>query len=197
MSESSTRVEIMEAAQRVASMTGFGRLRMGDVAAEASVSRQTVYRHFPDKAALLHDVVTHEALKIVDEVFAADEASTLAPADALARTFGQALGAVRDHALFRRVLEIEPEGLLPILTDIDGPAGTITLDVAGRILDVHLPDMPSAQRHALAEVFARLLISHAVSPSKADPQTVASAVVDLLALPTSLDARPDPGDDPR
>ncbi|WP_210480213.1 TetR/AcrR family transcriptional regulator [Naasia sp. SYSU D00948] len=71
----STRHRILEAAWGAVEELGAG-VRMGDVALRAGVSRQAVYLHFKDRAALLLALVDHmdetlEVDRLVGEVFAA------------------------------------------------------------------------------------------------------------------------------
>jgi TetR/AcrR family transcriptional repressor of mexJK operon len=53
------RAAILEAAQQVFFAHGFVGASMDQVAATASVSKQTVYKHFSDKEALFREVVTN------------------------------------------------------------------------------------------------------------------------------------------
>ena len=53
------RAAILEAAQEAFFANGFVGTSMDQVAAEAAVSKQTVYKHFSDKEALFREVVTN------------------------------------------------------------------------------------------------------------------------------------------
>jgi TetR/AcrR family transcriptional regulator, mexJK operon transcriptional repressor len=65
------RAAILEAAQQVFFASGFVGASMDQVAAKASVSKQTVYKHFRDKEALFRDVVTN-VVRARDSGIAAD-----------------------------------------------------------------------------------------------------------------------------
>lgn len=52
------RAVILQAASDVFLANGYVGASMDDVAARAAVSKQTLYKHFGDKAALFHDLVT-------------------------------------------------------------------------------------------------------------------------------------------
>ena len=71
---------IVEAAARLFLRKGYPRTSMDDVAAEAAVSKQTVYKHFADKEQLF----THIVLATTDEV------------DAVVRLVSAALGESAD-----------------------------------------------------------------------------------------------------
>ena len=66
--EVETRARILDAA--IACFTQFGndKTTLNDVARVAGLSRQTIYRYFPDRAALLEEVDAHEANQLVADV---------------------------------------------------------------------------------------------------------------------------------
>jgi AcrR family transcriptional regulator len=76
-----TRTRILEAARELVAEQG-ARLKLADVAARASVSRQAVYLHFGDRAGLLVALVQHmdETLDLsgsLAEVYAAPDGAAL------------------------------------------------------------------------------------------------------------------------
>src|SRR5688572_33032511 len=88
---------------------------MEDVAREADLSRQSVYRYFDSKDALVTALVYREEeafLRGVREAYARHE--DLEDAIREAVTFCFALS--RSHPLLDRLLATEPEMLLPYLT---------------------------------------------------------------------------------
>jgi AcrR family transcriptional regulator len=66
--DTETRGRILDAA--IACFTQFGndKTTLNDVARVAGLSRQTIYRYFPDRAALLEEVDAHEARRLLDDV---------------------------------------------------------------------------------------------------------------------------------
>jgi AcrR family transcriptional regulator len=66
--EVETRARILDAA--IACFTQFGndKTTLNDVARVAGLSRQTIYRYFPDRAALLEEVDAYEASRLVADV---------------------------------------------------------------------------------------------------------------------------------
>jgi AcrR family transcriptional regulator len=95
---------------------GIAKTTVEDVAREAGVSRATVYRQFPGgKDQLIGDTIRWEATRFFAELAVAidhapDFVSTLEEAIVFAR---DALG---QHAVFQKVLETEPDLLLPQLS---------------------------------------------------------------------------------
>ena len=65
------RDQVLTAAVDAASIHGIAKLSMADVARLAGLSRQTVYRHFPSKDALVAEVIASETAHLADGVIAA------------------------------------------------------------------------------------------------------------------------------
>lgn len=95
---------------------GIGKTTVEDVAREAGVSRATVYRQFPGgKDQLIDDTIRWESTRFFAELAAAiehapDFVTTVEEAIFFARN------ALDQHAVFQKVLETEPDTLLPALT---------------------------------------------------------------------------------
>ena len=95
---------------------GIAKTTVDDAAREAGVARATVYRHFPDgKDQLIGESITwavgqffHELAHAVDD---APDFPTL-----LEQALMHAHRAVDEHVVLQKVLETEPERLLPQLT---------------------------------------------------------------------------------
>jgi AcrR family transcriptional regulator len=96
-----------------ASVLDFGirRTTLTDVARRAGVSRMTVYRRYPDVDAVLRDLMTREFGEAMAEL-----AADVTGADGRARVSGHILAAVeafRTSSLMNKIIEAEPELLLP------------------------------------------------------------------------------------
>lgn len=92
---------------------GIRRTTLTDVARRAGVSRMTVYRRYPDVDAVLRDLMTREFRAGMEEVGA-----HLAGADGRERVKNHILasvGAFRSSPLMAKVIEAEPELLLPYI----------------------------------------------------------------------------------
>ncbi len=63
MSAGETRVEILEAAVKLAAKRGLGAVTMADVAKAAAVSRQSVYLHFHTRGQLMAEMMRHRLLQ--------------------------------------------------------------------------------------------------------------------------------------
>jgi AcrR family transcriptional regulator len=95
---------------------GIGKTTMEDAARESGVSRATVYRLFPGgRDELLRDTVGWEMARFFARL--GDELGS-APsfAEFLERALPYARTQVLDHEVLQKVLETEPERLMPLLT---------------------------------------------------------------------------------
>ena len=77
-----------------------------------------MYRRWPDMQSLLADLLVREWGGLVDEALHPADSATdrAAIADAVVRT----VGALRDNELFSRIIDLDPELLLPYLLERRG-----------------------------------------------------------------------------
>lgn len=95
---------------------GVRRTTLTDVARRAGVSRMTVYRRYPDVTAVLQELMAREFGALLESCRAAAGAGP----DARRRLVAWTLGTVTEmgrHPLVLRLLEVEPELLLPYVTE--------------------------------------------------------------------------------
>ncbi|MEV4706101.1 helix-turn-helix domain-containing protein [Actinoplanes sp. NPDC049316] len=109
---------LLDAARDCVLAVGLRRTTLTDVARRAGVSRMTMYRRWPDMATLMADLMTREwsALALTAEAEAEGATARERIVDGLVR----GARALRRHAMFRRVVELDPEVLLPYLVDRRG-----------------------------------------------------------------------------
>jgi AcrR family transcriptional regulator len=106
---------LLDAARACVLAVGVRRTTFSDVARRAGVSRMTLYRRYPDLEALLAALMTYEFGAVVAAARGAarDEASCRERVVAVAVHGASALA--RD-GLFARLLDLDPELLLPYVT---------------------------------------------------------------------------------
>jgi len=100
----------LDAARECILDVGWRRTTLTEVARRAGVSRMTIYRAWADMPTLLGDLMTREWTHLV----AAQPTSGAGPddvADGLVAT----VRALRENELFLRIVELDPELLLPYL----------------------------------------------------------------------------------
>jgi AcrR family transcriptional regulator len=103
----------LDAARECILDVGWRRTTLTEVARRAGVSRMTIYRAWPDMGSLLGDLMTREWVGIAaaTRVAAAD---TTTPAGIAAAALST-IRALRDNELFVRIVELDPDLLLPYL----------------------------------------------------------------------------------
>jgi AcrR family transcriptional regulator len=101
---------------------GWKRTTLTDVARRAGVSRMTIYRTWPDMQTLLADLMTREWTSVATMVPA-----TGSSADEIAAGVVAAVRALRSHPLFRRILDLDPELVVPYLLDRRGRSQELIL----------------------------------------------------------------------
>jgi AcrR family transcriptional regulator len=160
-----TSERILDAALDQFEREGIRRSSVESVAQRAGVTRVTVYRRFPRKEALVSAVVVREVRRTIAEV----DARTAPIADAEERTvegFVVLLDRVRSHPLTQRLLAVEPEEILRVLTVDAGPVLALgTAYVATQIRRGQREGaFPAYDPEPVAEILARLAHSLLLTP---------------------------------
>src|SRR3954466_3554151 len=109
-------VEVHDATRAAVLAVGVRRTTLTDVARRAGVSRMTLYRLVPDVTTLILEVMTREFAQLLVDA----ERSASRRRSARARLVTSTVELVRrlpEAPLFRRVADVDPELLLPYLTD--------------------------------------------------------------------------------
>jgi AcrR family transcriptional regulator len=170
---------ILRAAVEAASLHGIRRLSVADVAKRAGLSRPTVYKRFPSKAALVTTAVRQEATAIVEAVRrVVDDIDD--PAAALESGILTALRLVREHPLLDRIVRTEPEMLVPLLTVDDSVVMPAIRRPVEQMVGSKLPLLDDVARRRLADVLSRLVVSYALSAPDDPPEVVAELIASLV-----------------
>lgn len=122
---------LLDAAHASVLAVGVRRTTMTDVARRAKVSRMTLYRRHPDVTSLMQALMTREFSAIVEQLEA--EVATLP--SGRARLVAAAIdGADRltRHPLFLRIVDVDPELLLPYMTQRLGAFQRLVVGVLER-----------------------------------------------------------------
>lgn len=126
---------------------GWRRTTLTEVARRAGVSRMTIYRSWPDMPKLLGDLMTREWAAVV---MASDPDSGIAD-----RVF-DTVRALRDNELFLRIVELDPELLLPYLLNRRGRSQDLILALIEDAISVGQTD--GSIRAGNPTVMARTLV---------------------------------------
>jgi AcrR family transcriptional regulator len=174
----SVRQRILEATYACVARWGISKTTIEDAAREAGMSRATVYRHFPGgRDELIGATIAWEELRFFSRLYdELHDEPTLE--EVLERGLPFAHRAILEHEVLQRVLETEPELLLPKLT-------VETTRVTALISGFLVPYL-SGERivagidvHQTADLLARMILSYITSPGRWD-LTDASQVSDLV-----------------
>ncbi|MEZ5505660.1 MAG: helix-turn-helix domain-containing protein [Gammaproteobacteria bacterium] len=157
---------IIEAAYELFVTFGLRRTTIEDIAKRAGVGRPTVYRRFGDKDTIVQAVLTRESRRLIMSVGA--QVEQVRPASRLLiQSFVIGVRTVSRHPLLQRLLESEPELILPYLTLRAGPLIEIGhLLTADFLQTLQLEGgLKRTQAEYLLEVLGRLFISIVITPS--------------------------------
>lgn len=158
---------ILDAACGLFGRVGIQRCSMSDVAAEAGVSRITVYRRFANREALVQHVIRREFRRYIDQ-FLADVADAPTAAERVVAGFVSALRTTRDNPLMGGLMASEPGSLVSsMLGDGGATLATVRSFVAGQLRreqrSGHVSDAVDVD--LVAEIMVRLSTSFLVTPS--------------------------------
>lgn len=123
----SARDAYLDAARACILDVGWKRTTLTEVARRAGVSRMTIYRTWADMPTLLGDLMTREWGGVVkDQVVLRTEAPAVEQVvDGVVGT----VRALRDNELFVRIVEVDPELVLPYLFSRRGRSQQLILDL--------------------------------------------------------------------
>jgi AcrR family transcriptional regulator len=155
---------LLDAARACVLAVGVRRTTVTDVARRAGVSRMTLYRRFPDLEGVLAALMTREFGRLVANAAArAEGATTRARMVAMVVHGARALAG---DPLFERLLDVDPELLLPYVTQRLGGMQKMAVEAGARALadaDGSVrTDAPPEVLSAAVELIARgfVLASH-------------------------------------
>src|SRR4029079_10964424 len=123
----------LDAAREAILAVGWSRTTLTDIARRAGVSRMTLYRRWPDTQTLLADLMTREWGYVVT----AAGVGTREDGDALDRIADGIVATVqslRANALLRRIVDVDPEVLLPYLLDRRGRSQEMVADALAALI---------------------------------------------------------------
>jgi AcrR family transcriptional regulator len=167
---------ILDAARRCVDRWGINKLTIDDVAAEANVSRATLYRIFPGGKDVMFDALR---VRELSEFFAGMR-SSIEPVESLldfaVKASVYALREMRNDEHLAMMLSTEEGTALKSLTVEGLPR---ILNVASQYMTPFLTEfIPAEEAEVLVELLARFVISFFLAPSQhfdlADPDSARS-----------------------
>jgi AcrR family transcriptional regulator len=154
MSRRHTDDALLDAARDCVATIGVRRTTVADVARRAGASRMTVYRLFPDAQALWSTLLTREFSDVI-RLAEGDAAHHPTARQRLVETTAGVVERIAADPVVRRVLELDPELLLPYITERLGQSQRIAIEQFRRMLAEGRAD--GSIRNVDLEVVAYLL----------------------------------------
>jgi len=161
------RERILEAAYECVARYGLGKTTVEDVTRAARVSRATVYRYFPGgRDQLVSEVIAWETGRFFGRL-----AEAVAGAGDFAGRLEEALvfahRAIEEHEVLQKILETEPERLLPQLTV---QSERILVFIRGFLVPYLERERlrPGVDPGEAADYVSRMLLSFTASPGRWD-----------------------------
>ncbi|TNM38259.1 TetR/AcrR family transcriptional regulator [Nocardioides albidus] len=174
----------LDAARECILDVGWRRTTLTEVARRAGVSRMTIYRAWSDMPALLGDLMTREWGELVAS--GVDVASSPAPgaiADAVVAT----VGALRENELFTRIVELDPELILPYLLARRGRSQELIIGVlaaavaeGGRAGTIRSGDPVAIARALVLAAHGFVLSAHTMLDDALDAATLDAELHHLI-----------------
>jgi AcrR family transcriptional regulator len=124
---------VLDATRASVLAVGVRRTTLTDVARRAGVSRMTLYRLVPDVTTLILAVMSGEFAALLEAAEAKAQRRRSGRARLVA-TVAEVARRLPEEPLFRRVLDVDPELLLPYLTDRLGTTQRVAIGHVRRML---------------------------------------------------------------
>ena len=175
------RNSLLDAAVQMLERRPWGRVTMGDIAATAGVSRQTLYKEFGSRNAFVQALVLREVDRFIDPVARSIAEHVDDPRAAVSAALGVFLMAAASHPLIRTVVAGDgTDELLRLFTTQGSPVlNRAVARLAGILLD-GWPQVARGDAELFAECMVRLAVSLAALPDSPTGMT-ADSIASLFA----------------
>jgi AcrR family transcriptional regulator len=178
---------LLDAARECVLAVGVRRTTLTDVARRARVSRMTMYRRFPDLEGVLAALMTREFGRLVQE--AAERADGATTRERVVAMVVHGARTLAQDPLFARLLDVDPELLLPYVTQRLGGMQKMAVAAGAQALAAAdgsvRTDAPPEVLSAAVELIARgfVLASHGELTEGLDPWDELARAIDGYLRP--------------
>ncbi|MGI8332171.1 TetR/AcrR family transcriptional regulator [Actinomadura scrupuli] len=148
---------VLDAARDCVLAVGVRRTTLTDVARRAGVSRMTLYRRWPDVRTLVGDLMTREWVAVATSVPRSAQGDPDVRTQ-LVDSLVTGVRAFRAHPLLRKIVEVDPELLLPYVLDRVGASQEAFLELFETALRNGHADGSIRPDHAVRQARALLLV---------------------------------------
>ncbi|MBZ6170747.1 TetR/AcrR family transcriptional regulator [Streptomyces olivaceus] len=155
---------VLDAVRDCVLAVGVRRTTMTDVARRAGVSRMTLYRRWPDVRSLVGDLMTREWIAVATGAVP-DARPGAGTRPRIVDGMVAGVEAFRAHPLFRKIVDVDPELLLPYVLDRRGASQEALLGLLADVLREGHADGSVRRAHPQRQARSLLLVvqSHALS----------------------------------
>lgn len=179
----------LDAARDCIIQVGWKRTTLTDIARKAGVSRMTIYRRWADMRALLGDLLVREWSDLAMVSGLAGDTGTTSR-ERLARGIAGMVAQLRENELFLRIIEVDPELLLPYLFERLGRNQRWVLGLTEEFIrggqadgSVRSGDPGVLAHTLLLAAYGFVLSAHTVDIGPGDLDTELAALVDRYLAP--------------
>ncbi|MFF0160759.1 TetR/AcrR family transcriptional regulator [Streptomyces sp. NPDC005263] len=124
---------VLDAVRDCVLAVGVRRTTLTDVARRAGVSRMTLYRRWPDVRTLVGDLMTREWVDVATRAMP-ERHPGARTRDLIVDGLVTGVDAFRGHPLFRKIVDVDPELLLPYVLDRRGASQSALLGLLAEAL---------------------------------------------------------------
>ncbi|GAA1421537.1 TetR/AcrR family transcriptional regulator [Streptomyces thermospinosisporus] len=124
---------VLDAVRDAVLAVGVRRTTLTDVARRAGVSRMTLYRRWPDVRSLVGDLMTREWIAVATGAMPERRPGVTTRA-LIVDGLVAGVRAFREHPLFRKIVDVDPELLLPYVLDRRGASQEALLELLAGVL---------------------------------------------------------------
>lgn len=180
---------LLDAARDCVLAVGVRRTTLTDVARRAGVSRMTLYRRWPDVRSLVGDLMTREWIAVAADAMPPDAEDDGRPVRArIVEGLVAGVSAFRAHPLFHKILDVDPELLLPYVLDRRGASQDALLGLLATALEDGHEDgsvrrgRTALQARSLLLVVQSFTLSLRTMTDETDPELSEAAFLDELRI---------------
>ncbi|MFF4360394.1 TetR/AcrR family transcriptional regulator [Streptomyces sp. NPDC001604] len=119
---------VLDAVRDCVLAVGVRRTTLTDVARRAGVSRMTLYRRWPDVRTLVGDLMTREWVDVATRAIP-ERRPDVDARSLLVEGLVAGVESFRSHPLFRKIVDVDPELLLPYVLDRRGASQIALLEL--------------------------------------------------------------------
>ncbi len=176
----------LDAARGAILAVGWSRTTLTDIARRAGVSRMTLYRRWPDTQTLLADLMTREWARVVGA--AADSTCAVEPLGRISEGVVATVRGLRANELLRRIVEVDPELLLPYLLERRGRSQDVMAAALAELVGEgqHAGSIREGDPDLLARSLLLACHGFALSAHTMTERSTSSRAADLTDLDTEL-----------